>query len=234
MLELKDINAQYGEIQVLHNISLRVEKGQLVSIIGSNGAGKSTVLSIISGVMKAASGHVELDGIDITRMPPHKIAEMGVIQVPEGRQVFALMSVRENLLVGSTGRRARKNRAQSLKKVFEIFPPLYDRREQRAGSLSGGEQQMLAIGRGLMAEPRLLMLDEVSLGLAPLTSQEMFRILSQLNRDGLTVLLVDQNLMQTLKISNYGYVLENGRIVLEGSSEQLLANEDTKRAYMGL
>lgn len=234
MLELKDINAQYGEIQVLHNISLRVEKGQLVSILGSNGAGKSTVLSIISGVMKAVSGHVKLDGIDITRMPPHKIAEMGVIQVPEGRQVFALMSVHENLLVGSTGRRAKKSRTQSMKRVFEIFPPLYDRREQRAGSLSGGEQQMLAIGRGLMAEPKLLMLDEVSLGLAPLTSQEMFRILSQLNRDGLTVLLVDQNLTQTLKISNYGYVLENGRIVLEGSSEQLLASEDTKRAYMGL
>jgi len=234
LLELKNVSAQYGEVQVLHDISLKVEKGQLVSIIGSNGAGKSSILKTISGLIKYVSGHIEVEEVDITGLPPHKIAEMGISQVPEGRQILALMSVYENLLIGATRQQAKKARDNSVKKIFEIFPPLYDRKNQRAGNLSGGEQQMLAIARGLMSDPKILMLDEVSLGLSPLITQEMFRVLSQLNKEGLTVLLVDQNLTQALKVCDYGYVLENGRIVLEGSSEQLLANEDTKRAYMGL
>ena len=234
MLELKDVSSQYGEMRVLRNISLRVEPGQIVTIIGSNGAGKSTALNVIAGLLKPTSGHIEFDGTDITGLAPHEIVELGISQVPEGRKVFALMSVRENLLVGSTSRRARKGREQALKRVFEIFPTLYNRRDQRAGSLSGGEQQMLAIGRGLMSNPKLLTLDELSLGLSPLITQEIFQVLQQLNKDGLTLLLVDQNLTQALKISYRGYVLENGKIVLEGTSSELLANENTKRAYMGL
>lgn len=234
MLELKDISAQYGEARVLHNISLRVEMGQIVCVIGSNGAGKSTIINIISGILKPTSGRIELEGMDITGLAPHEITDMGISQVPEGRKVFSLMSVRENLLVGSASRRARKGRESAMKRVFELFPRLYDRREQRAGSLSGGEQQMLVIGRGLMSNPKLLMLDELSLGLAPLVTQEMFRVLSELNKEGLTLLVVDQNLTQALKISQYGYVLENGRVVLEGSSQDLLSSEDTKHAYLGL
>lgn len=234
MLELKNITGKYGEVQVLHDISLKVTEGQILAIIGSNGAGKSTIINMISGLMQPVSGHIEFEGIEITGLPPHEITERGIGQVPEGRQVFSLMSVRENLLVGAASRRAKGNREQSMKRVFEVFPALFDRREQRAGSLSGGEQQMLAIGRGLMSNPKLLMLDELSLGLAPLLTQEIFRVLSGLNKDGLTILLVDQNLTQSLKISHYGYVLENGRIVLEGTSQELLASEDTKRAYLGL
>lgn len=234
MLELKDVSGQYGEVRVLHNISLRVQKGQIVSIIGSNGAGKSSILNTISGLLQPVSGCVEFEGADITGLAPHEIVELGISQVPEGRKVFSLMSVRENLLTGSAGHRAKRDRERLMKRVFEVFPLLYDRREQRAGSLSGGEQQMLVIGRGLMSKPKLLMLDELSLGLAPLLTQEIFRVLTELNKEGLTILLVDQNVTQALKKSHYGYVLENGRIVLEGSGEQLLASEDTKRAYMGL
>ena len=234
MLELKDICGKYGEVQVLHNISLQVNKGQLLAIIGSNGAGKSTIINIISGILKPVSGRIELEGEDITALPPYKIAERGISQVPEGRQIFALMSVWENLMVGGASRRARKEREKTAKRVFELFPVLYDRRQQRAGSLSGGEQQMLAIGRGLMSNPKLLMLDELSLGLSPLITREIYRILSQLNKEGLTILIVDQNLTQALKASNYGYVLENGRLVLEGTSQELLSSEKTKRAYLGL
>ncbi len=234
MLELKNISGKYGEVQVLHDISLKVTEGQVLAIIGSNGAGKSTIINMISGLMQPVSGHIEFEGVEITGLPPHEITQRGIGQVPEGRQVFSLMSVRENLLVGAASQRAKGNREQSMKRVFEVFPALFDRREQRAGSLSGGEQQMLAIGRGLMSNPKLLMLDELSLGLSPLLTQEIFRVLSGLNKDGLTILLVDQNLTQSLKISHYGYVLENGRIVLEGTSQELLASEDTKRAYLGL
>jgi branched-chain amino acid transport system ATP-binding protein len=231
---VKDLIAQYGEVRVLHDISLEVTEGRIVSIIGSNGAGKSTIINLISGILRPAFGRIEFDGEDISGLAPHRIVELGINQVPEGRQVFTKMSVWENLLVGSTSRRAIGDREKSMKRVFEVFPILYNRREQGAGSLSGGEQQMLAIGRGLMSNPRLLMLDELSLGLAPLLTQELFRVLAELNKEGLTVLLVDQNLTQTLQTSHYGYVLENGRIALEGSSEELLASEKTKRAYLGL
>lgn len=234
MLRVKNLIAQYGEVRVLHDISLEVTEGQIVSIIGSNGAGKSTIINLISGILRPAFGGIEFDGEDITGLAPHKIVELGINQVPEGRQVFTKMSVWENLLVGSTSRRAIGDREKSMKRVFEVFPILYNRREQGAGSLSGGEQQMLAIGRGLMSNPKLLMLDELSLGLAPLLTQELFLVLAELNKEGLTILLVDQNLTQTLQTSHYGYVLENGRIVLEGSREELLASEKTKRAYLGL
>jgi len=234
LLELKGIEGKYGAVQVLYDISLKVTEGQILAIIGSNGAGKSTLINTVSGLMLPTAGRVMFEGNDITGMPPHQIIERGLSQVPEGRQIFALMSVQENLLVGAAGNRAKSDREKTMKRVFEVFPPLYDRREQRAGSLSGGEQQMLAIGRGLMSNPSLLMLDELSLGLSPLLTQEIFHVLSELNKDGLTLLLVDQNLTQALKISHYGYVLENGRIVLEGTSAELLASEDTKRAYLGL
>lgn len=234
MLELKDVSSQYGELRVLRNVSLRVEAGEIVTIIGANGAGKSTSLNLISGLLKPTLGRIEFDGTDITGLAPHEIVERGISQVPEGRRVFAQMSVRENLLVGSSSRRAKKGREQALKRVFDIFPKLLNRRDQRAGSLSGGEQQMLAIGRGLMSNPKLLTLDELSLGLSPLVTQEIFRVLQQLNKEGLTLLLVDQNLTQALKVSDRGYVLENGKIVLEGTSSELLANEETKRAYMGM
>lgn len=234
MLELKGVSARYGELQVLNDISLRVDAGKIVSIIGSNGAGKSTTLNVISGLLKPISGRIEFDGADITGLPAHEIVERGICQIPEGRGIFALMSVRENLLVGSAGRRAKKGREQALKRVFDIFPKLHSRRDQRAGSLSGGEQQMLAIGRGLMSNPKLLAVDELSLGLSPLITQESFRILEQLNNEGLTLLLVDQNLTQALKMCDRGYVIENGKIVLEGSGSELLANENTKRAYLGL
>ncbi len=234
MLRVKNLIAQYGEVRVLHDISLEVTEGQIVSIIGSNSAGKSTIINLISGILRPTFGGIEFDGEDITGLAPHKIVELGINQVPEGRQVFTKMSVWENLLVGSTSRRAIGDREKSMKRVFEVFPILYNRREQGAGSLSGGEQQMLAIGRGLMSNPKLLMLDELSLGLAPLLTQELFLVLAELNKEGLTILLVDQNLTQTLQTSHYGYVLENGRIVLEGSREELLASEKTKRAYLGL
>jgi len=234
LLELKGINGKYGKVQVLYDISLQVERGQILAIIGSNGAGKSTIIKMISGLMHPVSGNIELEGVDITGLPPHEITKLGISQVPEGREIYALMSVQENLLVGAATRRNREWREQGIKRVFEVFPPLYDRRTQRAGSLSGGEQQMLAIGRGLMSDPKMLVLDEPSLGLSPLLTQEMFNALSELNREGLTLLLVDQNLTQALKISHYGYVLENGRIVLQGTSQELLTSEDTKRAYLGL
>lgn len=234
MLELVNVNAQYGEIKSLYDVSLRAETGQTVAVIGSNGAGKSTVVSIISGLVKPVSGQVRFEDADITDLKPHEIVELGVCLIPEGRLVFSQMSVNENLLVGSIARRAKLNRAASLKLVFEIFPILYDRKEQLAGRLSGGEQQMLAIGRGLMSNPKLLMLDEPSLGLAPLIVQDIFNVLSELNKRGFTILLIDQNLTQALKISNYNYVLENGRVVLEGTSDRLMADEHLKRAYLGL
>lgn len=234
MLEIQKLSAQYRESRVIFDVSLHVEKGQLVSVIGSNGAGKSTVLRVLSGLLKPVSGTVTFEGEDLTVLHAHEIVERGVSLVPEGKMLFAKMSVKENLIVGSVARRAKAARGESMKRVFEMFPILHDRKEQLAGSLSGGEQQMLAIGRGLMSNPKLIALDEPTLGLAPLVRQEIFRTLSQLKKDGLTLLLVDQNLTQVLKISDYSYVLENGKIVMEGPGDVLMADERTKKAYMGL
>jgi branched-chain amino acid transport system ATP-binding protein len=234
LLKLTDISGKYGQVGVLFNVSMTVMDGQMVAVIGSNGAGKSTLINIICGTLKPTSGRIELDGQDITGFPAHVIAQKGISQVPEGRQVFAKMSVLENLLAAASYPRVKVDRDKSVQRVFEVFPQLKERREQKAGSLSGGEQQMLAIGRGLMSKPKLLILDELSQGLSPLITQEIFKILVALNKEGLTTLVVDQNLTQTLKTSDYGYVMENGRIVLEGTSQELLSNDKTRRAYLGM
>lgn len=234
MLELENVSAQYGEIKILHDVSIRVKREQIVSLVGSNGAGKSTLLHIISGLLKPTCGNIRVDGVDITGLPSHKIVEMGVVLVPEGKLLFSKMSVRENLLVGSVTRHAKLNREKFLKQIFEIFPVLYNRMNQLAGSLSGGEQQMLAIGRGLMSNPKLIILDEVSLGLAPLLIKQIFGILSALRKDGLSILLVDQNLVQTLEITDFTYILTNGRIVFGGISDKLITDEQIRHLYLGL
>jgi branched-chain amino acid transport system ATP-binding protein len=234
VLEVSNINAQYGETRVLYDVSMSVEKARLISVVGSNGAGKSTILKVISGILKPVSGYVRFEGTDTISLKSYEIVERGISYIPEGRKIFSRMNIMENLFVGSFVPRARAVREKTMKRVFEIFPILYERKGQIAGSLSGGQQQMLAIARGLMSNPRLLMLDEPSLGLAPLVRREIFHILPLLQKEGLTILLVDQNLNISLEISDYSYVIENGRIVMEGTGRQLMADEHTKRAYMGL
>lgn len=235
MLKVENVFCKYGEVQVLKDINLEINKGQIYAVIGSNGAGKSTLINTISGIIRPFKGQITFEDKTITNLPPHKIADMGISQIPEGRQLFTTMSVLENLLEGASCRRAKKEEiAKSIERVFEWFPRLKARKDQKAGSLSGGEQQMLAIGRGLMSLPKLLILDELSLGLSPLLTQEIFKVLSALNKEGLTIMIVDQNLVLSLRASNYGYVLENGRVVMQGTSSDLLANEQTKKAYLGL
>ncbi|WP_028874357.1 ABC transporter ATP-binding protein [Tepidiphilus margaritifer] len=232
MLELQRVSAHYGPIQALAEVDLVVRAGEIVTLIGANGAGKSTLMTTLFGTPRASSGRILLEGEDITALPPHRIARLGMALVPEGRRVFAKMSVYENLLLGATpleGAHVEEN----LQRVFSLFPVLETRRTQRAGTLSGGEQQMLAIGRALMSEPRLLLLDEPSLGLAPLVIRTIFRTIVALNREhGLTILLVEQNARQALKIAHRGYVLQNGRIVLEGSGAALLADPQVRAAYL--
>lgn len=234
MLSVSNLFAGYGEVEVLFDVSLSVEQGKIVSIVGANGAGKSTLINCISRLVKPSSGRISIYGIDLLGIQPYEAVQKGVVQVPEGRKLFAQMSVYENLLLGASHPSARAERDKSMRKVFELFPVLGERKDQIAGTLSGGEQQMLAIGRALMSKPRLLMLDEPSLGLAPRLVAEMFRVIRELNRDGLTVLLVEQNVKHCLSISDYAYVLENGEIVLEGSGGDLLANEHTRKAYLGM
>jgi branched-chain amino acid transport system ATP-binding protein len=233
ILEIENLRGGYGAVEVLRGISLRIEAGEIVAVLGSNGAGKSTLNNTVSGVCPAFSGHVRFGGVEITRARTAAIVEAGLIQVPEGRRVFPNLSVMENLELGSY-RRGRANRAASLQRVFAIFPRLKERTRQTAGTLSGGEQQMLAIGRGLMAEPRLLVLDEPSLGLAPVLVEEMFALIKRLNDEGLAILLVEQNVAQSLEIAVRAYVLENGAIVFHGTPDELLANTELKRAYLGI
>ena len=234
MLEVADLHVQYGQLKVLHGISLAVQRGQIVSVVGANAAGKSTLVNTISGLVTPASGTVVLDGADITRLPAYQRVERGLVQVPEGRKLFPRMTVDENLLVAAVSRRAKPGRLESARRVFELFPHLAERRQQMAGTLSGGEQQMLAIGRGLMSKPEVLILDEPSIGLAPMLVSEIFRTVRELNTTaGLTILLIEQNVRHSLAISDYGYVLENGRIVLADTGHALLANEHTKKAYIG-
>lgn len=233
LLELKSMTAHYGDVQVLWDVTLRVRRGEIVTLLGANGAGKTTTLKAISGVVRAASGEMFFDGEKIDRLAPSKVAALGIAHVPEGRRLFPLMSVRENLLLGAVTRDARNNRAESLERVFALFPRVKERESQLAGTLSGGEQQMVAIGRGLMARPRLLMLDEPSLGLAPIVVKEMFEIIRDINREGITILLVEQNVHQSLKLADNAFVLENGRVVLEGSGEELLNDERVRAAYLG-
>jgi branched-chain amino acid transport system ATP-binding protein len=223
----------YGAVEVLRGVSLDIREREIVAVLGSNGAGKSTLNNTICGIHPAFSGRVAFDGADITRARQTAIVAAGLIQVPEGRRVFPNLSVLENLELGSY-RRGRANRARNLERVFEVFPRLSERTVQRAGTLSGGEQQMLAIGRGLMAEPRLLILDEPSLGLAPLLVEEMFALIRRLNQDGLAILLVEQNVGQSLEIAHRAYVLENGVVAFHGAPDALLARSDLKRAYLGI
>jgi len=233
MLEIHDLRGGYGEVEVLRGISMNIGAGEIVAVLGSNGAGKSTLNNTVCGLNPAFGGSVRFEGSDITRARYTDIVAAGLIQVPEGRRVFPNLSVRENLELGSY-RRGGERRAQNLERVFAIFPRLRERLAQRAGTLSGGEQQMLAIGRGIMGEPRLLVLDEPSLGLSPILVDEMFALIKRLNDEGLAILLVEQNVGQSLEIARRAYVLENGAIVFSGTPPELLANSDLKRAYLGL
>jgi branched-chain amino acid transport system ATP-binding protein len=234
LLELKGVDVSYGDLPALRGVSLAIEEGEILSVVGANGAGKTTMLRTISGLLRARAGAILLDGRRIDRLASHDVVAGGVVQVPEGRKIFPSRSVRENLELGSYARRARPHREESLARVFALFPILSERARQAAGTMSGGQQQMLAIARALMAQPRLLMLDEPSLGLAPLVVQEIFRTIAAINRAGTTVLLVEQNTRQALGLARRGYVLENGRVVLEGSGPELLGNEHVKRAYLGM
>jgi branched-chain amino acid transport system ATP-binding protein len=234
MLEVAAIDTFHGNIQALRQVSLTVNQGEIVCLIGSNGAGKTTTLMSVSGVNHPRAGAVRFEGADITRLPAEKIVAQGITQVPEGRMIFPGLSVVENLLMGAYIRRDRKAIPGDLDHVYELFPVLLERRFQPGGTLSGGEQQMLAIGRALMARPKLLLLDEPSLGLAPLFVSHIFSIIKRLNAEGATILLVEQNAQMALQIANRGYVLETGRIVLEGLAADLLANPQVRAAYLGL
>ena len=232
MLEVRGLRAGYGAIEVLRGVDLDVGTGEIVALLGSNGAGKSTLNNNISGLYRPLAGTIRFDGRDIAGEASMAIVDAGLIQVPEGRRVFPNLSVRENLELGSY-RRGRQARTQNLERVVAIFPRLLERMTQLAGTLSGGEQQMLAIGRGLMGEPKLLILDEPSLGLSPILVEEMFALIARLNADGLSVLLVEQNVVQSLAVAHRAYVLENGRIALSGSAADLAQNPDLRRSYLG-
>ena len=233
MLEIKDLNVHFGVIHALKGISLTVNDGEIVTLIGANGAGKTTTLRTISGLKKPTSGNILLDGKDITHTSPRDRVKMGMSQVPEGRRVFPDMTVLENLELGAYLRRDRAGIAEDLKMVYERFPRLADRKRQAAGTLSGGEQQMLAMGRALMSRPKILFLDEPSMGLAPLLVQEIFDIIQDINKSGTTVLLVEQNASMALQIANRAYVMETGSIVLSGTGEELSHSDDIKKAYLG-
>ena len=233
MLEVRDLHAGYGLTRVLEGVSLHVNAGEIVAVLGSNGAGKTTLNMAISGLVKPRAGSVTFEGRDITGRPPAEIMGAGLIQVPEGRKIFPNLSVRENLELGSY-RRAKPNRAINLDRVFQTFPRLKERTVQAAGTLSGGEQQMLAIGRGMMAEPRLLILDEPSLGLSPLLVEEMFALIRRLHGQGLAIMLVEQNVAQSLDVADRAYVLENGRFAISGAAASVREDPELKRAYLGL
>jgi branched-chain amino acid transport system ATP-binding protein len=235
MLELNDIDLFYGDAQALDSVSLSVAEREIVAIIGANGAGKSSLIRSIFGMERPQRGSIRFEGREIAGAPPHVICNLGIGQVAEGRQIFPNMTVRENLDMGAVVPRARAGAAQAMERVFALFPRLVERRRQLAGTLSGGEQQMLAIARCLMGQPRLVMLDEPSLGLAPVVVEDVFRVVRELNRrDGLTIVLVEQNVAQSLTLAHRGYVLENGRIVMSGGGAELLADDRVRKAYVGL
>ncbi len=234
MLEVSDIDVAYGDVQVLHGMSLGVQEGEIVALLGANAAGKTTTINTISGILRPRRGAIQFRGQRIEHLPPDHIVGLGLVQVPEGRRLFPYMTVLENLELGAYSREARLRRFKTLDTVFGLLPLLKDRQTQLAGSLSGGEQQMLAIGRGLMALPRLLMLDEPSVGLAPLWVKQILETVTDVNAPGTTVLLVEQNVQQSLRLAHRGYVLENGRIVLDGKGADLLTNPHLKRAYLGM
>ena len=234
MLECRNLNIHYGKLHVIRDVSFEIKEKELVSIIGANGAGKSTIINTLSGMRRATSGEIHFLDTHIENLPSQEIVGLGIVQVPEGRLVFPQMSVLENIQMGAYRKEARPKRRETMQYVFDIFPDLAKRKKQQAGSLSGGQQQMLAVARGLMSIPKLLLLDEPSLGLAPLLVEEIFKRIVLLNQGGMTVLLVEQNVFIALTHSNHGHVLEDGRITLSGTGEELLGNEHIKTAYLGL
>jgi branched-chain amino acid transport system ATP-binding protein len=232
-LSVEELCVFYGDTQALWDVSFSVQSGQLVALLGANGAGKTTTLKAICGLLTPAEGRIIYEGRTISELPVHDTANLGITLVPEGRQLFPKMNVEENLIVGSYLGRAKENRQRNLERVYALFPRLAERRNQAAETLSGGEQQMVAIGRGLMQSPRLIMFDEPSLGLAPILVQEMFGVIQELHSQGLTIFLVEQNVNQTLKIADYCYVIENGRIVQEGTGREMEENPRVREAYLG-
>lgn len=234
ILEIREVTSGYGEVQILWGPSLTLQEGMLTSLVGTNGAGKTTILRTIMGQLKPWSGSILFEGKDVSKMSAHAKAEMGLVLVPEGRQLFTDMSVAENLEMGASPKRARPHIKKNLARVYEMFPRLKERRDQEAGTLSGGEQQMLAVARGIMAEPVVLMMDELSLGLAPVLVLELFESLGQLKEAGITILLVEQNVQMALAVSDYGYVLAQGQVELEGPARELAQNKHVRAAYLGL
>ena len=233
MLEVKDLQVSYGAIKAVQGVSFKLDKGEIVALIGSNGAGKSTILRTISGLEKAKSGSIMFEGTELTRLKAHKIVEQGIAHVPEGRRVFAGLTVTENLKMGANLIRSKSQITEDLERVFDIFPRLKEREKQQAGTLSGGEQQMLALGRALMTNGKLLMLDEPSMGLAPIIVEEIFEVIKKINDMGTSILLIEQNAFLALNTASHAYVLETGQITMEGPSEQLLNDERVKAAYLG-
>lgn len=234
LLEIRDVHSGYGEVQILWGVTMKLEPGKLTCLVGANGVGKTTLLRTIVGLLRPSKGTIWFEGQDVSRLPAYTKAEMGLVMVPEGRQLFTDMTVTENLEMGATAARARKDARANLERVFEIFPRLKERRDQRAGTMSGGEQQMLAVARGLMAAPKLLMIDELSLGLSPVLTLQLFETLRKLKHTGLTILLVEQNVQMALAVSDYGYVLTHGKTALEGPSRELARNAHVREAYLGL
>jgi branched-chain amino acid transport system ATP-binding protein len=234
LLEIRDLNVHYGAIHALHGISISVEQGQIVTLIGSNGAGKSTTLRTVSGLLRPTSGSIIYDGKPISATPAHEIVRMGVAQAPEGRGIFANLTVEENLDMGAYSRRDREQIGKDRRRALELFPRIGERLKQNAGTLSGGEQQMLAIARALMARPRLMLLDEPSLGLAPQIVQTIFKIIREINAGGTTILLVEQNAHKALEVAHWGYVLEVGRIVMSDSAKKLAQSDEVRKAYLGV
>ncbi len=234
MLKVNNIDVYYGEIQALWDISFEVDKGEYIALLGANGAGKTTTLNTVSGLLRPQKGNIEFLEYELSCTPAHRIAELGIANVPEARRLFPEMTVKENLEMGSLPEEAKKKRKETMDWIFTLFPRLKERQRQEGGTLSGGEQQMLAIGRGLMLRPKLLMLDEPSLGLAPFLVDEVFKIIQTINEEGITILLVEQNVVHALSSCTRAYVLENGRITLQGMSKDLLSNEYVKEAYLGI
>lgn len=234
ILKVEEIESGYGEVQILWGVSLELQQGQLTSLVGPNGAGKTTLLRAVTGLLPAWKGSVTFDGRNVTRLSPHEKAQIGLVLVPEGRQLFTDMSVLENLELGATPGHARAGYGKALEEVFMLFPRMEERRNQTAGTLSGGEQQMLAIARGLMSKPRILMFDELSLGLSPLLMFNLFEVILKLKEQGYTMLLVEQNVQMALAVSDYAYVMNNGRIEIEGAAKEVRERPDVRKAYLGL
>jgi len=234
LLDIKSIDIYYGDVQVVYGVSLHIDESEIISIIGANGAGKSTILKCISGLINTKSGEMYFNNKPIQNIPPEQVVDKGIVQIPEGRRLFTLMTVEENLEVGAFNREADKVKEETLKEVYNLLPRLEERKKQLAITLSGGEQQMLAIGRGLMSKPKLLMLDEPSLGLAPILIRDIFETIKKISEQGVTVLLVEQDVRHSLSMSDRGYVLEHGRIAMEGSGQDLLENPHIRDAYLGV